>query len=366
MQPLRVIEICAGIGGIALGFKMVGGFEHVAFVERDDYACKILEKHWPQVPQFRDVRSVSAWNLPPCDVLAGGIPCQPHSLAGKRGAGSDERDLWPEFFRLIREIGPRYAVVENVPGLRSSDRGLFFGRILADLASVGYDAEWISLSAGELGAPHERERVWIVAYPTSVQFQREPCAGSDCARHPGTRVIPGKETLLADTDRSEWRTITEGRHVNDRDDAGRQEAPGRSSTRGTDGRAANVANAERRGVRPQQPPAERGGAALCNAPGAGLPIRANDPLGGYGTEPQSERSDRRAAQPRLGISADGISSELDGLNAWGDGWEDGTPRTARGGVNRVARLTCLGNAVVPQCAAVIGAYIWQHYQEIQT
>lgn len=171
---LDMIEVCAGIGGISLGFEATGAIQTVAFVERDDYATRVLKRHWPDVPLIREIRDASAWNLPPCDILAGGIPCQPHSLAGRRGASSDERDLWPEFHRLVCELRPRWAVVENVPGLRSSEDGRFFGRILADLARAGYDAEWVSLSAQDVGAPHLRERVWIVAYP---QEQRQHTRG---------------------------------------------------------------------------------------------------------------------------------------------------------------------------------------------
>lgn len=257
MNLLRVIEVCAGIGGIALGFEMAGGFEHVAFVERDDYACKILTKHWPQVPQFRDIRDTSAWNLPPCDVLAGGIPCQPHSLAGKRGAGSDERDLWPEFFRLVCEIRPTYAVVENVAGLRSSDNGLFFARILADLAGTGYDAEWISLSADAVGAPHGRERVFVVAYPRSIGRQESQVYNP--TTHQTVAAQPG-----------EWF------------------------------------------------PEWTGGRLVCST---------------------ISRRVRMVPDPRAFRMDDGFSTELD-----------------------KNRLRCLGNAVLPQCAAVIGAYIRQHYE----
>src|SRR6185369_6298277 len=120
-------------------------------------------------PQYHDVRTLTGARLAADgivpDVIIGGFPCQPHSVAGTRGASDDERDLWPEFARLVREIRPRWVLAENVLGLRSSEAGRFFGGILRDLAECGYCVEWRSISAADMGAPHRRERVWIIAHP---------------------------------------------------------------------------------------------------------------------------------------------------------------------------------------------------------
>lgn len=153
-------SLFAGIGGLDLGLERAG-MRCAWQVEIDDYATRVLCKHWPDVPRFRDVRSVGLHNLPAVDLICGGFPCQPHSTSGRRRAGADERDLWPEYARIIRELRPRYVLAENVPGLLSSDDGRFFGAILRDLAQLGYDAEWSMLPACALGAPHTRERVFI-------------------------------------------------------------------------------------------------------------------------------------------------------------------------------------------------------------
>ncbi len=167
---LDFISVCAGIGGIDLGFESVG-MRCVAQIEIDDYATKILEARWPNIPRFRDIRRTSARTLPSAQVLAGGIPCQPHSVSGKRQGMHDERDLWPEFFRLLVNTQPRYAVIENVVGITTSNNGEHFGRILKEMAAAGYDAEWVRLRASQIGARHRRERVWIVAYPTGDKLQ---------------------------------------------------------------------------------------------------------------------------------------------------------------------------------------------------
>jgi DNA (cytosine-5)-methyltransferase 1 len=139
------------------------GFEIKWQVEIDDYCTKVLEKHWPEVKRYRDVREVGKHNLEPVDLICGGFPCQPHSLAGKRKASNDERDLWNEFYRIICELRPKWVLAENVPGILSSEAGRFFGGILRDLAASGYCVEWQSIPAAAFGAPHIRERVFIVA-----------------------------------------------------------------------------------------------------------------------------------------------------------------------------------------------------------
>ena len=170
-NPLMVGSLFSGIGGFDLGLEKAG-FQIAWQVEIDEYATKVLTKHWPNVTRFRDVRDCGVHNLMPVDLIAGGFPCQPHSVAGRRRASADERDLWGEFYRIICELRPRWVLAENVPGLLSSESGRFFGRVLKDLASCGYDAEWQSIPASAFGAPHIRERVFIVAYPASKQSGR--------------------------------------------------------------------------------------------------------------------------------------------------------------------------------------------------
>ncbi len=162
-MTLTVGSLFSGIGGLELGLEWAG-MQTAWQVELDDYAQRILHRHWPNVPKHRDIRACGRHNLAPVDLICGGFPCQPHSLAGRRGGSHDERDLWPEYRRILRELRPRWVVAENVPGLLSTDAGQFFGAILADLATLGYDAEWSVLSACALGAPHTRERLFLVAH----------------------------------------------------------------------------------------------------------------------------------------------------------------------------------------------------------
>ncbi|MEO6889876.1 MAG: DNA (cytosine-5-)-methyltransferase [Ktedonobacteraceae bacterium] len=166
---MTVGSLFAGIGGFDLGMERSGGFEIAWQIEIDPFCQKVLAKHWPDVARYGDIRECGAHNLAPVDVLCGGFPCQPHSSAGKRQASKDDRDLWPEFARLIRELTPQWVLAENVVGLLSSEGGCFFGTVLRDLAQAGYDAEWCVLSAARLGAPHLRERVFIVAYPFNTR-----------------------------------------------------------------------------------------------------------------------------------------------------------------------------------------------------
>jgi len=157
-MSFRVGSLFSGIGGFDLGAERAG-HSIVWQVENDPYCRKVLAKHWPNVPCYGDVHDVGAHNLEEVDVCIGGFPCQPVSVAGKQRAQDDERWLWPEFARIIRELRPRYAIMENVPGLLI--RGM--GDVLGDLAVLGYDAEWGIISAASVGAPHLRKRIFIVA-----------------------------------------------------------------------------------------------------------------------------------------------------------------------------------------------------------
>ncbi|NBR90616.1 MAG: DNA (cytosine-5-)-methyltransferase [Rhodobacteraceae bacterium] len=183
MRKLRVLDLFSGIGGFSLGLERTGGFETVAFCEIEEFPRKVLRKHWPEVPIYEDVRTLTADVLErdgiAVDVITGGFPCQDISTAGKQaGIGEGTRSgLWSEIVRLTRELSPRYVIVENVANLLSGPsekRGGWFGRVLGDLAECGYDAEWRNIPACMVAAPHRRERVWIVAHAKEMH-----CNGCD-------------------------------------------------------------------------------------------------------------------------------------------------------------------------------------------
>lgn len=162
-----VLDLFSGIGGFSVGLERAG-FRTIAFCEIDPAARLILQRHWPGVPVYEDVRELTAERLvhdgvglP--DVVCGGFPCQDISVAGKGAGLAGERSgLWVEFARIIGEVRPIYVLVENVSALL----GRGHGEVLGDLAALGYDAEWHCIPAAAVGAPHRRDRVWIVAADT--------------------------------------------------------------------------------------------------------------------------------------------------------------------------------------------------------
>jgi len=159
---MNVLDLFSGIGGFSLGLERAG-MKTVAFCEVDKKCQQVLKKHWPGVPVFDDVTTLKGEDIEETvDVICGGFPCQDISLAGK-GAGLEGKrsGLWSEFKRLIEEIKPKYAIIENVSALRS--RGL--DQVLREISEIGYDAEWHCITAASIGAPHRRDRIWIVAYP---------------------------------------------------------------------------------------------------------------------------------------------------------------------------------------------------------
>lgn len=168
-HPLTLGSLFSGIGGLEWGLEQTGHYRLLWQVENHPYARQVLAKHWPEVLRYEDATILDWSAVLRADILCGGFPCQPVSLAGSRRGQEDERWLWPDFFRAIRAIRPRYVLVENVPGLLSAG----MGDVLGDLASIGYDAEWDSLSAAYIGAPHLRKRVFLVAYPGHVTGLQE-------------------------------------------------------------------------------------------------------------------------------------------------------------------------------------------------
>lgn len=162
-------SLFSGIGGMDLGLERAG-FKVIWQSEIDPYASSVLKRHWPDVPNLGDIRAIDWSRVERPNLVCGGFPCQDISTAGKGAGLEGERSgLWAEFVQCLRHLRPDRALVENVPAL--TFRGL--GRVLGDLAEIGFDAEWSTLSACVMGAPHTRERLFIVAYPHSLRPQAD-------------------------------------------------------------------------------------------------------------------------------------------------------------------------------------------------
>jgi len=160
---LKIVDLFSGIGGFSYAAEqIVGGFETIAFVEQNDYCQKVLRKHWHDVPIYSDIRSFNAKEYKDADIVVGGFPCQPWSVAGSQRGSEDDRDLWHEMVRVIEDIRPRWIIGENVSGFVTMPMGL--RRSLVDLESIGYKAIPYLIPAAAVDAKHRRMRCWIVGY----------------------------------------------------------------------------------------------------------------------------------------------------------------------------------------------------------
>jgi DNA (cytosine-5)-methyltransferase 1 len=168
MSALTVGSLFSGIGGLDLGLERAG-MRVIWQSEIDPFASDVLAKHWPDVPNLGDVREIEWSEVERPDVICGGYPCQPFSLAGVRRGEADPRHLWPFMFDAVRALRPRFVLGENVGGHLS----LGFDRVLCDLAAIGFDAEWSVVSACSVGAPHTRPRLFWLAHPASPDAQGE-------------------------------------------------------------------------------------------------------------------------------------------------------------------------------------------------
>ena len=299
---MKVLDLFSGIGGFALGLE-AAGFETAAFCEIDPYAQKVLKKNWPGVPIYDDVRRITADRLVSdgvgVDVITGGFPCQDISTAGRQAGIDGERSgLWSECSRLLGDIRPRYAIFENVTNLLTGDGGDWFKRVLWDISSVGYDAEWHCIPASAIGAHHHRDRIWIVAYPNSD-------SQSGVALNAGEIHPPSLFTYPSSG-----------------------------------------------GVRQKQEPrAECEGATLPELNGEAQLLADSD------SERRCSRDSKRQDAGDAGKSPILTRDDIRGVGPWDA--EPNVGRVANGVPARTHRLRCLGNAVVPQIPELIGRQIME-------
>lgn len=181
MSKLKILDLCSGIGGFSLGLEATGGFETIAFCEFDPFCQKVLNKHWPEVPIYNDLKEISKdeetiRNIPEHDLICGGIPCQPFSVAGKQKGKEDDRHLWPFMFKIIEQKKPTWVIVENVGGFVN----VALDDVCLDLEAEGYATQSFIIPACGVEAPHRRDRIWIIGKYTSES--RQSLVNSDSFR----------------------------------------------------------------------------------------------------------------------------------------------------------------------------------------
>lgn len=169
---LKLLDLFSGIGGFSLGLESTGGFETIAFVEKDEFCQKVLKKHWPNITIEGDIRNVKGEKYE-ADIITGGFPCQPFSVAGKRKGTDDDRYLWDETIRVVRECKPRWFIGENVEGLININNGLVLRQVQTDLEKEGFEVQCLVIPASGVGAWHQRKRIWIMAYSNSNGYRNK-------------------------------------------------------------------------------------------------------------------------------------------------------------------------------------------------
>lgn len=336
------LSLFSGIGGLDLAAEWAG-IKTVGQCEWAEYPIKVLEKHWPNVPRWKDIRTLTGDSFyertgrRTVDIISGGFPCQPFSVAGKQRGKEDDRYLWPEMVRVIKELRPTWVVGENVAGIVR----VALPDILSELEACGYRTRTFLIPACAVGARHRRYRVAIVGYSNGTRLQTK-------RPEQQTTRLTGTGEVVADSKGQSEGRLSIGTE---------QEKPGFI------GCCKDVQHADSAGREKQytavQPDKERFAGwgcdegDVCNAPGKRLSDRASESVGGQRTQEQKpERSMWRPAESILGGVVNGLSSWMDGdldfiINHYWDKEPD-IPRIAAGIEHRVDRLKCLGNAVVPQ------------------
>ena len=173
---LSLLDLFSGIGGFSLGMEATKRINTVAFCEKDEYCRKVLKKHWSNTQQYIDIRDIDGTKIS-ADIISGGFPCQPFSVAGKRKGTTDDRYLWDEMLRVITEVKPIWIVGENVQGIINIDNGLVLRQVQTDLEAQGFQVQCFLIPASGIGAWHKRNRVWIIANSKHIRLQNKSRRG---------------------------------------------------------------------------------------------------------------------------------------------------------------------------------------------
>ena len=195
-MKLKLLDLFSGIGGFSLGLESTGYFETIGFVEKDKFCQQVLKKNFKNIPIESEVRNVKGDRYA-ADIITGGFPCQPFSVAGKRRGTDDDRYLWDETIRIIRECKPRWFIGENVEGIINIQEGMVLRQVQDDLEKEGFQVQCLVIPASSIGAWHQRKRVWILAY----------------SEHNGSHRSKGNETIESSNQSKEWLFIGDNKNV---------------------------------------------------------------------------------------------------------------------------------------------------------
>ena len=199
-MKLKLLDLFSGIGGFSLGLESTGQFETIAFVEKDEFCKKVLKKNFNNIPIESEVRNVKGDRYA-ADIITGGFPCQPFSVAGKRKGTDDDRYLWDETIRVIRECKPRWFIGENVEGIINIQEGVVLRQVCDDLEKEGFEVQCLVIPASGIGAWHQRKRVWILAY----------------SEHNGSHRSKGNETIESSNEQEKRLSVRDDQDVTNSD-----------------------------------------------------------------------------------------------------------------------------------------------------
>ena len=392
-MKLKILDLFSGLGGFSLGLERTGHFKTVAFCDNDKFSNLVLQKHWKGVKIYNNVKEITkerleADGIESPNIITGGFPCQPFSVAGKQKGTSDDRHLWPEMFRIIKAFKPRFVIGENVRGIINIQDGMVFETVRTDLESEGYEVQPFIIPASGVGAPHRRERVWIIAIREDMENSRRTlrqgtelgAANEDETRkenaHQHQRSGSPSEFDVADTDtrlgNGQKKEIQTGRNTSNTssEDVANANLNGEKWNQPEDGqggrteqsgedvadtitRNVETGRERQRGVRTES----QGQGTSNNVASSGETKRTEKKL----ADTNGERLEgQRQGSRELSKTFFATDSSEERQRTMDQGWwsvEPNLGRVAHGVSGRVHRLKGLGNSIIPQIAEEIGRAI---------